>query len=201
LNYNINAMPSSCSPEYTARLENAVDFYKSHSDAHTIAWVAQKYQVSYPTLRKRISKPTLPTIIGHNRILSTTQETAICQFIRDQLTRGVPANRAMILRAVADLRPGLPLPSQRWLQRFLKAHPEFHSIRTKSLNTQRKQAQNKENFEAFFQKYSSLLLQHQIEPRNLWNVDETGYMIGCYKSTEVIVPKEVKQVFTAVIQL
>jgi hypothetical protein len=194
-------MPSNCTPEYIARLEKAVDFYKSHSDAYTIAWIATKHRVNSRTLQKRISTPILPPLGGQNRILSSAQEIAICQFIHDQLARGVPANRAMILRAVADLRPNQSLPSQRWLQRFLKAHPEFHSIRTKTLNTQRKQAQNKENFEAFFQKYSSLLIQHQIEPRNLWNVDETGYMIGCYKSTEVIVPKEVKQVCTTVIQL
>jgi hypothetical protein len=100
----------------------------------------------------------------------------------------------MILRAVADLRPGKQLPSRRWLQRFLKDHPEFHTIHTKSLNTHRKQAQNKASFEAFFQKYINILERDQIKPRNLWNVDETGYMIGCYKGTEVIVPIEVKHV-------
>lgn len=33
-----------------------------------------------------------------------------------------------------------------------------------------------------------------FKPCNLWNFDETGYMIGCYRSTDVIVPVGVKQV-------
>jgi hypothetical protein len=165
---------------------------ESNSAAYTVTWVAKKFHVHVRTLQKRLSTTARPHG-GQNRTLTTSQEQAVCQFIRDQLTRGVPANRAMILRAVADLRPNQPPPSQRWLQRFLKAHPEFHSIRTKSLNTQRKQAQNRTNLETFFQKYSALLDQHKIKPCNLWNVDETGYMIGCYKSTDVIVPKEIKQ--------
>jgi hypothetical protein len=129
-------------PAYKSRLNDAIAYFYEHGDAHTIAWIATTYDVDDETLRRRIrQQPTLPTCTTMprptkcNRILTPLQEAAICQFIHDQLNRGVPANRAMILRAVADLRPGKSPPSQRWLQRFLKAHPEFHTIRTKSLNT------------------------------------------------------------------
>ena len=188
-------MPPKRDSEYKTRLADAVEFYNSHPNTYTINWVATKYKVSDETLRRHIQKPIQLAYGGQNRILTPSQEAAICQFIHDQLARGMPADRSMILRAVTDLRPGKPPPSQRWLQRFLKAHPEFHTIRTRSLNTQRKQAQNRANFEAFFMEYNALLTQYQIEPRNLWNFDETGYMIRCYKSTEVIVPIEIKQVY------
>ena len=84
----------------------------------------------------------------------------------------------MVLRAVADLRPNCTIPSQRWLQRFLKAHPELHSVHTKTLNTHGKQAQKKEVFEEFFHTYNALITKHNIKPYHLWNVDETGYIIG-----------------------
>ncbi len=177
-----------------ARLADALEFYNSHPDTYTISWIATKYNVPYESLRGHIVQPIQAAHGGHNRIVTLSQETAICQFIHDQLDRGIPADRATILRAVSDLRPDKSPPSKRWLQRFLKAHPEFHAIRTKTLNTQRKQAQNKANFEAFFMEYQALLAQYRIKPHNLWNFDETGYMIGCYKSTEVIVPVEVKQI-------
>lgn len=66
------------------------------------------------------------------------------------------------------------------------------------MNTKRKQAQNKENFEIVFIKYHSMLEQYNIEPRNRWNIDATGYQIGCYKNTEVNVPRHIKSVSYAV---
>ncbi|KFY31266.1 hypothetical protein V493_01258 [Pseudogymnoascus sp. VKM F-4281 (FW-2241)] len=179
-------------PGRAARLSDARLFFLDQPDTYTITWVARKFNVNRETLRRHIEAPPRSRG-GQNRILSQEQDTAICQFIYDQLERGVPANQSMILRAVADLRPDRAIPSQRWLQRFLKAHPEFHSIHTKTLNTHRKQAQKKEVFEEFFFAYNALIAKHNIKPYNLWNVDETGYMIGCYKSTAVIVPTTVKQ--------
>ena len=186
-------MPSNKkSPGRAARLSEARQFFLGQPDTYTITWVAYKFNVNRETLRRYIEAPPLPRG-GQNRILSQEQDTAICQFIYDQLERGVPANQSMILHAVADLRPDRAIPSQWWLQCFLKAHPEFHSIHTKTLNTHRKQAQKKEVFEEFFLAYNALITKHNIKPYNLWNVDETGYMIGCYKSTAVIVPDTIKQ--------
>ncbi|PQM43470.1 hypothetical protein VC83_09597 [Pseudogymnoascus destructans] len=185
-------MPLNSDPSRADRLIEARQFYLKQPDTYTITWVARKFNVNRETLRRHITTPLFPRG-GQNRVLSQEQDTAVCQFIYDQLKRGVPANRSMVLRAVADLRPDRTIPSQRWLQRFLKAHPEFHSIHTKTLNTHRKQAQKKEVFEEFFLTYNALITKHNIKPYNLWNVDETGYMIGCYKSTAVIVPIGVKQ--------
>lgn len=190
-------MPPTRDSEYKSRIAEAVQFFLKPPQAHTISWVATKFDIKYETLRRHISKLTSTMrkpYGGQNRVLTPAQDAAICQFIHDQLERSIPANRSTLLQAVADLRPGKEPPSRRWLQQFLKAHPEFHSIRTKALNTQRKQAQNQSNFEDFFMKYNAILTKYNIKPCNLWNFDETGYIIGCYQSTDVIVPVGIKQV-------
>ena len=71
-----------------SRLNDAIQFYRDHSNTYTIAWVAVKYNVIERTLRRHLSKHTaLPTSIttqgGHNRLLTPKQDAAIVRFIHD----------------------------------------------------------------------------------------------------------------------
>lgn len=91
-------------PGRAARLSDARLFFLDQPGTYTITWVARKFNVNRETLRRHIEAPPRSRG-GQNRILSQEQDTTICQFIYDQLERGVPANQLMILRAVADLRP------------------------------------------------------------------------------------------------
>lgn len=195
-------MPPQSNSEYFDRVEKAVDFWNINSNSYTLKYTAQKFKVAYETLRQRVKNPTRTTRQqangGQNKALSTYQTEAICNYIRDQASRGFGASKSMILAAATELRAkqNQPPPSTRWLQRFLKQHPEFHTIRTKPLNSQRKTAQNKEVFEAWFWSYRQEIerLGLELTPENIWNFDESGFQIGCLKATEVVVPVEILQV-------
>jgi hypothetical protein len=47
---------------------------------------------------------------------------------------------------------------------------------------------------SWFQRYREVLKKHDIQSKDIWNFDETGFRIGCPKGQEIYVLTEVKEV-------
>lgn len=71
-----------------------------------------------------------------------------------------------------------------WTGRFIKRNPQFFKKKDKSLSAERKNAHNLEDMRKYFQLYHETI---RITPQDLWNMDETGFRIGCGTAHLVVI--------------
>ncbi|SJX65090.1 related to transposase [Sporisorium reilianum f. sp. reilianum] len=58
------------------------------------------------------------------------------------------------------------------------------------MDSQRVLASNPKNVEAYFDLLEDTIKEHNIVPENIYNMDETGFLLGQSQSCNIIVPKE-----------
>ncbi|KAJ6438592.1 3-hydroxybutyryl-CoA dehydrogenase [Purpureocillium lavendulum] len=66
-----------------------------------------------------------------------------------------------------------------WAQRFMKRHSQyFHRRKSATRDVKRKAMEDRARVEAFFDGWSSFIAIRGIQRDNIWNFDETGFMVG-----------------------
>ena len=80
-----------------------------------------------------------------------------------------------------------------WAKRFVNRHPQYFKRKQKPLAAARKNAHNVEDILHYFEAFQSICYQLGIEHWDTWNMDETGFRIGCGKAQWVITAHKVKQ--------
>jgi hypothetical protein len=132
---------------------------------------------------------------GNNRILTSGQEKSIHQFIESYLDHGLLPTKGILQAVISRLRQleNKKPPSNSWFQKWWKTQP-LHKIKTKPIAHERIAAQDKDEVVSWFKQYRDALEEHNIESKNIWNFDETGFRIGCPKGQEIYVPYDVKEV-------
>ena len=139
---------------------------------------------------------------GHNKILSASQNDAIQLYCKEQYEGGLGATRTMVYSAICFLKsqeePPRPPPSWRWFNGWMKSNSNLHTIKTKPIAQNRVDTHSEKDLEGWFEKYHATLDKYNIrKSRNIWNMDESGARVGCPNGEEVIVPIEVKELYTA----
>ena len=108
----------------------------------------------------------------------------------------------MLFKAIQYLKatetPPAPPPSERWLQYWLKNTKDLHVVRSKPIARQRVELHTEDDIETWFGKYEDALQRRGItEPRDIYNMDESGARIGVVKWEEIVLPIEQKEIHTA----
>ena len=179
-------------------LSNACEWLAANP-SESASTASKIFKVPRSTIRSRITRavPQKQPHGGHNKVLSIAQIEALKEWISEQYYLGLGANRHMVYGAICHLRKPLPGPSESWLSKLIKQElKDFHFITTKPIARQRTQAQEPSIIIEWFEKYMELVLQHDINPKSIWNIDETGFRIGILGGEKVIVPRAVKQLYT-----
>ena len=73
-----------------------------------------------------------------------------------------------------------------WTRRFLDRHPEYFKRKQKPLAVERKNAHNLVDMEEYFETFRKLVEWFGLVPEDMWNMDETGFRIGCGRAQWVI---------------
>ena len=136
---------------------------------------------------------------GNNTILTEVQEQAVFQFCLDQLEVGLGATPSIIYAAICYLRQQEKRnpPSRSWFQKLLKRNPSLHTIETKPIAQVRIATHSEEDLKNFFVEYQNTLAKYGINrAKYIFNMDESGIRIGCPTGEIVIVPTEVKELYT-----
>jgi hypothetical protein len=68
--------------------------------------------------------------------------------------------------------------NNKWVQRFQNQHPEVQAIYTHQLEHSRKQGASYEHVRRWFDAVGDMLQKHKYNPRNMWNMNESGFGIG-----------------------
>jgi len=164
-----------------------------------IAKLARDFRVPQGRLQARIEgRASRSERGGTNRLLSEAEEAAVCLYLKRLDTIGtstrVPmvtgcANRILEKRtrfsgSEESTRPMKVGPT--WTARFLKRHPEFHIRKQKTIDFDRKKADNQSNLLEWFEQYKSICDKNEIQNTDIYNFDETGFRIGIGRDQWII---------------
>ena len=84
-----------------------------------------------------------------------------------------------------------------WVSRFLSCHPQLQSARRKCIEAARIKDVSETRLAKWFQDLQNVIDEHNIEPHNLYNMDESGFAIGDVEASQRIINAEIRQKFQA----
>ncbi|KAG6996132.1 hypothetical protein FocnCong_v016336 [Fusarium oxysporum f. sp. conglutinans] len=146
---------------------------------------ADIYQVRYWTLHRR-QKGILSTrdSIPKSRKLSDLEEQIIVQFILDLDSRGFPPRlrcvEEMANRLLADRE--MPPVGKRWASNFVKRHKDLKTYFFRKYDYQRAKCEDPTIIRNWFRLVANVIAKYGIRPDEIYNFDETGFMMGVIAS-------------------
>ena len=81
-----------------------------------------------------------------------------------------------------------------WLKRFLKRKPEYHIRKQKPLVVEQKHSHSVNDKSDYFEKIERVMREKGTTKLDVWNMDETGFQIGCGKA-QLVVTMELTSLF------
>ena len=136
--------------------------------------------------------------VGRPRSLTNAEEDAVVAYAVGLCRGGFDAGQEMVIEAANTLRrrrspPAGPV-SEKWFPRFLRDHPELKTTHWKPVEMSRKAFElEPHKVEEWFKQTAAILAEHDIQPSDMWNVDECGIRIGCVAGrTKVVIVRTLK---------
>src|SRR6478735_8016307 len=155
----------------------------------TVRRAATIYQVNHCTLgRRQQGIQSRRGSIPKSRKLSDQEEQIIVQFILDLDSRGFPSR----LSYVEDIANSLlanrnaPRVGKRWAHNFVKRQLELKTHRFRRYNYQRAKCEDPTIIRGWFRLVENIIAKYGIRSDNIWNFDETGFMMGMIKPGIVV---------------
>lgn len=199
------------------KIANPTELFTTAARIYSVKEEALKKSINRLKNRVRNSQGRFNSHGGTNKVLSEGQDEALLQYCLDQWELGLGATHDMVYAAICHLKtvnkinpvyffylqlqvqfPDRPTPTRRWFQTWLKAHPKLHTIKTKLIAHARLDTHTEEDVRAWFGRLEYAVNQYKIKsPRNILNMDESGARVGCPAGEQVIVPIQVKELYTA----
>jgi hypothetical protein len=202
------------------RLELAHQYFLKVQGDESLRAIAELYDVCRTTLMDRINgrKSRKESGLAQQKLL-IAEQLSLISYITFLYELGIPASltkatemaQEILQRRYARTR-GLHvrqldnqiLPQEfrvgsKWMRRFINRRPELEMKLAKTLESKRAIQTCRQVAEDFLKKFSFLVKKYNIEDSNIWNMDETGYMLGSAKgapATKVVVPSRDKRANT-----
>ena len=160
-------------------------------DKKNISKVANLHGVDRSTLSRRFNGVTNPAKVKHQKqqLLTPQQEKDLVRYINQLTEIGIPPTVAMVrnfARDIAGKRPG-----NGWSQRFCKRHQDIlESGYLSYIDRQRKHADRVDSYEYYFALVKRKITDYNVEPQNIYNMDEKGFSLGTMTKQYRIFTKE-----------
>ena len=154
----------------------------------SICVIAQEFNVGRTVLTDRLyrgaSQSTRPPT---NRILTEAQKYAICHYIEHLDQCGQSPKLSMVEGAAnylleqAHLDPFIPSPKvgASWTKHFVDRHLLYFKRKQKPLAAEKDNVYNIDSITKYFEAFRAVQAERGIANENIWNIDETGFCIGC----------------------
>jgi hypothetical protein len=150
---------------------------------------ASIYTVSWKTLgRRQKGIQSQRDATPKSRKLSDLEEQTIVQFILDLDSRGFPPR----LRCVEEMGNRLladrdaPPVGKRWASNFVKRHRELKTRFFRRYDCQRAKCEDPNIIRNWFRLVENTVAKYGIRSDDIWNFDETGFMMGVIASGMVV---------------
>ncbi|KAJ0132721.1 Uncharacterized protein HZ326_24208, partial [Fusarium oxysporum f. sp. albedinis] len=177
---------------YEARILLALQALQNNPKLSTRK-AATTYQVNYRTLGRRQNgvRSTRDTTTK-SRKLSDLEEQIIVQFILDLDSRGFPPRQdfveGMANSLLAD-RDASPV-GKLWVHNFIRRQPELKTRRFRRYDYQRAKCEDPTIIWGWFRLVENIIAKYGIRSDDIWNFDETGFMMGIIEPGMVITSAE-----------
>ncbi len=155
--------------------------------------VANIYNIPETTLRhRRDGKKSRRDMSANLRKLTDLEESVILRRVLDLDSRGFQP-RLSDIQEMADRlcidrhasRVGL-----RWADRFVRRHPELTMAFRRRIDYQRAKCEDPEVVRAWFTLVRNMIAKYGIHETDIYNFDETGFLMGMLSSAKVVTSSE-----------
>ncbi|RYC78876.1 hypothetical protein BFJ63_vAg18251 [Fusarium oxysporum f. sp. narcissi] len=155
----------------------------------TVRRAANIYDVNRSTLGRRqhgiLSKRDTPT---KSRKLSDQEEQIIVQFILYLDSRGFPSRLSYVEDIANSLCANRDIPpvGKRWAYNFIKRQPELKTRQFRRYDYQRAKCEDPTIIRGWFRLVENTIAKYGIRSDDIWNFDETGFMMGVIEPGTVV---------------
>jgi hypothetical protein len=154
---------------------------------------ANIYNIPETTLRyRRDGKKSRRDMSANLRKLTNLEESVILRRVLDLDSRGFQprlsdiqemADRLRIDRHASRVR-------LRWADRFVQRHPELTMAFRRRIDYQRAKCEDPEVVRAWFTLVRNMIAKYGIQEVDIYNFDETGFLMGMLSSAKVVTSSE-----------
>jgi hypothetical protein len=151
------------------------------------------YNIDYYALRRRQRGiQSRRNSIPNSRKLSDQEEDAIVQFILNLDSRGFPSRLRFVEEMANSLLANRDAPpiGKRWAYNFVKRQPELKTRIFRRYNHQRAKYEDPTIIRGWFRLIQNTIAKYSIRSDDIWNFDETGFMMGLLQSGMVVTGSE-----------
>ena len=152
---------------------------------------ARKFGVVRSTLTRRHQQQTQSRAAAtqQRQLLSPLQESELVKYIQGLSDRALPPTRAMIQNYVKTIAQWEP--SDSWISRFLRRNAANLTIKyTTGIDRDRCKADSEESYRSYFNLLYAKIDQYSVEPRNIYNMDEKGFLLGVNQRSKRVFSKQ-----------
>ena len=144
-----------------------------------ITKIANQFECNRTTLSKRYRGVTgsRHTQYQNQQNLNDQQEKSLVKYIDRLCARGLPPSKHIVRNFAQEIyRKEV---GTEWVSRFLRRHQvELVSKWTMGLDHNRARADSAFKYTLYFELLRKKLEQYEVEPQNIYNIDEKGFLIG-----------------------
>ena len=161
-----------------APIDEAVALLKSGDDLN-IAEVARKFNIERSTLSKhfRGKRGSIAKANEKKQLLSNSQEKVLVNHIQRLCDWCLPPTPAMAATWAEELCS--QQPNKNWLAGFKARHKDVLDCRyLNTIDLTRHKADSEASYRQYFTTLKEKIDQYSIQPRNCYNMDEKGFLIG-----------------------
>lgn len=162
-------------------IEAAINSLRSLSPGEqpNFSKTAKEFNVNRSTLSKRFRgvQGSRASKNAAQRILNNQQEKDLVNYVDTLCVRGLPPILQMIANFAKEISS--VKVKVRWAERFVKRHNiDLVSRWLDGIDTNRKRADSAFKYSLCFELLRRKMKQYKIHPRNIYNMDEKGFLIG-----------------------
>jgi hypothetical protein len=159
-------------------------------EVNSIRAAHRAYNIPESTLRARLNGTTnRRTAHQYRKRLSTRQEEFLIDWILEQETQGFPPSHARtrematrIIRMNGDTQE----LGKRFVTKLIRDNPRIASIVGRPIEQARINGTNPEAIQEFYTLYERIVRDYNIQPCNMWNMDEHGIALGVCTNSYVL---------------
>nr|XP_023028069.1 uncharacterized protein LOC111516119 [Leptinotarsa decemlineata] len=145
---------------------------------------ASPYNINYMSLSRFIKKKEAyqANPVASNYGLTTKETRVIAYQLAEKYNKKIPETWRQNKKA-----------GEMWLKLFMKRHPNLSLRLPQPTSMARATSFNKTNVAIFFDNYTGVLSKHELDAKDIWNIDETG-ITTVQKPDRIIARRGEKQV-------
>ena len=182
-------MTSSCN-DYDKRIFDALDAYE-HGHLRSLSAAAIAYQIQPRTLQQRVKNLFHDSRGGHNKLLTSGQESALCEWLERIIQLGFPP-RLDLIRSRANLllvdpsQSSSPTVGTNWPFNFLKRHKDFRLRNSIQFDAARAACTTRKKIEGWYRRFKNIQEEYGVVDNDIYNVNETGFLSGSSQRCQVV---------------